>query len=222
MGKTNRPFQIYVDGSQLKQTDGFVYLGGCIHSVDGSEADVSRRVGLARGIFQSLNKIWDSKELRKATKIQVYESLVLSVLLYNSETWTLKEDQKNRLRVLEMTFLRKIEGVTRMDRIRNVEIYARLNYHKDVNQRIRQRRLRYFGHVCRMKDERYPKILLHGYVHGQRSRGRPKKRWIDGIKQDCDEVGVNLHDATRIAMDRDRWRNTVVELPMRASASPRQ
>ena len=94
MGKTNRPFQIYVDGSQLKQTDGFVYLGGCIHSVDGSEADVSRRVGLARGIFQSLNKIWDSKELRKATKIQVYESLVLSVLLYNSETWTLKEENR--------------------------------------------------------------------------------------------------------------------------------
>jgi len=186
LGKGNIPFRIDVDDTQLQQTDNFVYLGGCIHTTDGPDADVSRRVGLARGIFQNLNKVWGSKEISKATKIQVYESLVLSVLLYNSETWTLKEAQKNRLRVLEMTFLRKIEGVTRMDRIRNEEIYARLNYNRDINQRIKQRRLRYFGHICRMKNERYPKILLYGYVHGQRSRGRPKKRWLDVIKQDCE------------------------------------
>ena len=70
------------------------------------------------------------------TKSQV---LILSARLYNSETWTLKENQKDRLRVLEMTFLRKIEGVTRRDRVRNQDIYTRLYYQRNVVQRIQQR-----------------------------------------------------------------------------------
>ena len=152
LGKAAGQLSIQIDSHQLKQTEAFVYLGGNI-SRDGSESDVKRRIGLARGLFQSLNNIWIAKELSKETKVQVYETLVLSVLLYNSEMWTLQE-QKNRLSVLEMTFLRKIEGVTRRDKIRNVDIYARLNYHHNINDRIRERRLRYFGHACRMGRER--------------------------------------------------------------------
>ena len=55
--------------------------------------------------------------------------LVLSMctLLYNTETWTMKEKQKQRLRVFEMACLWKIEGFTRRDRIRNEEIFKRLN-----------------------------------------------------------------------------------------------
>ena len=220
LGKATGQLSIQIDSYKLKQTDAFVYLGGTI-SRDGSESDVKRRIGLARGLFQSLNNIWIAKELSRETKVQVYETLVLGVLLYNSETWTLKVEQKNRLRVLEMTFLRKIEGVTRRDRIRNVDIYARLNYHRNINDRIRERRLRYFGHICRMGRERYPKIVLNGHVHGQRSRGRPKKRWLDVVKEDCEEMGINIHEATRGAMDRERWRTMLIEQPMRAQASPR-
>ena len=223
LGKGDSSFQIQIAGQTLKQSENFIYLGGIgnISSTNGCEGDVTRRIGLARGIFQDLNKIWVSKEISKATKIQVYESLVINTLLYNSETWTLKEDQKDRLRVLEMSFLRKIEGVTRYDRIRNTEIYARLHYHKDINQRIQQRRLRYFGHICRMQNERYPKIAMEGYVHGQRSRGRPKKRWIDTVRDDCGKAGLNLPDAKRLAIDRAHWRIFVDELPMRTDVSPR-
>ena len=64
--------------------------------------------------------------------MRVYETLVKSVLLYNSETWTLKEKDKSRLRVFEMTCLRKIEGVTRRDRIRNEEIRGRLHVQQDI------------------------------------------------------------------------------------------
>ena len=94
---------------------------------DSTERDVGRRMGLARGIFQSLIQVWTSKELTKATKMRVYETLVLSALLYNAETWTLKEAEKQRLGVFEMACLRKIEGVTRRDRIRNTDIRERLN-----------------------------------------------------------------------------------------------
>ena len=82
----------------------------------------------------------------------------------------MKEKQKQRLRVFEMACLRKIEGVTRWDRIRNTEIYSRLNLDHDIVERIRSRRLRYFGHLNRMKKDRYPAIAYNGYVQGKRNR----------------------------------------------------
>src|SRR6218665_2242151 len=64
------------------------------HTREGSDKDVERRIGLARGTWQALGKVWNSKELSKATKTRMYEVLVLSTLLYNAETWTMKEKQK--------------------------------------------------------------------------------------------------------------------------------
>jgi len=221
LGKGGSKFHILVDGQQLQQTDNFVYLGGSISTTNGSEGDITRRIGIARGIFQTLNKIWTSKDISKATKMRVYETLVLSALLYNSETWTLKVTQQRRLKVFEMACLRKIEGVTRRDRIRNEEICNRLELRQNILSRIQQRRLRYFGHINRMTNNRYPKTALNGHVHGQRGRGRPKKRWLDMIQSDCEEMGLEIQDITRLAQDRNRWRRTIGELPLRVSASPR-
>jgi hypothetical protein len=221
VGKEEYKFQIEIDEQKLTQADTFIYLGGTISAVGGSEDDIKRRIALARGVFQSLNQIWTAKDISKDTKRKVYEVLILSVLLYNSETWTLKVNQQNRLKVFEMACLRKIEGVTRRDKIRNEVIRARLNMKQDIVRRIQHRRLRYYGHIERMNESRYPKIAMYGYVHGQRSRGRPKKRWMDMIGEDCEELGLSIPDATRRARDRRAWRKTIGELPMRASASPR-
>jgi len=165
-----------------------------------------------------MNKVWTSKDISKATKLQVYETMILSTLLYNLETWTLKTTQQNRLKVFEMSCLRKIEGVTRRDHIRNEDIFDRLKLSRDIHSRIQQRRLRYFGHVSRMGQDRYPKLALEGYVHGQRGRGRPKKRWIDVVRSDCADMGLTVHDAIHLAQDRDAWRRSIAKLPLRAPA----
>jgi len=108
-----------------------------------------------------MNKVWTSKDMSKATKLQVYETMILSTLLYNSDTWTLKTTQQNRLKVFEMSCLRKIEGVTRRDHIRNEDIFDRLKLSQDIHSRIQHRRLRYFVHVSRMGQDRYPKLLYN-------------------------------------------------------------
>ena len=64
---------------------------------EGSDDDVERKIGLARGTWQALGKMWSSKYLSKAIEIRMYETLVLSTLLYNAVTWILKEKQKQRL-----------------------------------------------------------------------------------------------------------------------------
>jgi len=72
-----------------------------------------------------------------------------------------------------------------------------------------------------MEHGRYPLIAMNGYVHGQRGRGRPKKRWIDMIHDDCEAMGTTLSEASRQALDRDSWRRAIVELPMRVLTSLR-
>jgi len=42
----------------------------------------------------------------------------------------------------------------------------------------------------RMQSHRLPNLALHGEVHGKRTQGRPKKRWIDNVKEDLESVGV--------------------------------
>ena len=202
---------IKIDDTELKQVEDFTYLGGVISSDGRCEHDIGRRIGLATGAASALNTIWASKEIRNDTKVRVYETLVLSILLYNSETWTLKEVDKNRLRVFEMSILRRICGVTLRDRWRNDDIRVLLRIELDIVARIQRRRLTYFGHILRMKKERWPYIILNGRVHGTRPRGRPRKRWIDIVKADCEERDVTLIEASRIAEDRDRWRRMVFE-----------
>ena len=76
----------------------------------GLAADVDRRIGLAAGVARSMTKLWSSRDIGSSTKVRLYKSLVLSVLLYNSETWTMKEDLSCRL--FEMTCFRN-DGLTR-------------------------------------------------------------------------------------------------------------
>ena len=74
------------------------------------------------------------------------------------------------------------DRVTRRDRIRKEEIFNRLNIRIGIIDIIRNKRLQYFGHLNRMRNERYPKIAYNGYAHGTTKRGRSRKRWIDIIR----------------------------------------
>ena len=77
----------------------------------------------------------------------------------------MKADEQ-RLRVFEMACLRKILGVTRRDRLRNTRVRELLHYCKDLPTSIRKTKLKYVGHVNRMGNGRYPKILLEGHIAG--------------------------------------------------------
>ncbi len=178
--------------------------GGGITGDGASDQDVKRRIGLANGVVQSLDKIWRAKDISVKTKVRVYETLVLSLLLYNSETWALKEETKRRLLVFEMTCLRRITGISRKDKIRNTTIRKRAGVEEDIVQKITRNRLRYFGHVVRMPSSRFPNMALYGQVHGQRSIGRPRMRWIDNVKKDCERVGLPIVQANEEAKNRDK------------------
>ena len=116
--------KISIGGVELNQVEDFTYLGGVISQDARCEQDIRRRISLATGVASSLRTVWKERDTSLKTKVRVYESLVLSVLLYNAETWTLKVADETRLRAFEMSVLRRICGVSLRDKWRNSDIKA--------------------------------------------------------------------------------------------------
>jgi len=74
---------------------------------------------------------------------------------------------------------------------------------------IKSRRMRWVGHVARMGEERGAYRVLVGEPEGKRPLGRPRRRWVDNIRMDLQEVGCGHMDWIRLVQDRDRWRTLV-------------
>ena len=73
----------------------------------------------------------------------------------------------------------------------------------------KSRRMRWAGHVARMGEERGMYRVLLGKPEGKRPLGRPRRRWVDNIRMDLQEVGCGYMDRIGRAQDRDRWRTLV-------------
>jgi len=126
--------------SILKQTEHFVYLGGTVSADQSCDKDIQQLIGLASGIVRKLRTVWAAKDISTETKVTLHKTLIQSVVLYNAETWTLKQEQKRKLCVFEMAVLKRICGVTRRDRRRNVDIMNKLAIDRDIVELLQIRR----------------------------------------------------------------------------------
>ena len=71
---------------------------------------------------------------------------------------------------------------------------------------IKSRRMRWAGHVARMDEEREVYRVLVGKPEGRRPPGRPRRRWVDNIRMDLQEVECGYLDCIGLAQGRDGWR----------------
>jgi len=71
---------------------------------------------------------------------------------------------------------------------------------------IKKRKLRLFGHICRMDDGRLIKHLIFGKMDGKSRRGRPGREWLDDIIEWCQRSG---HDLFHLAQDRRAWKSLI-------------
>ena len=92
---------------------------------------------------------------------------------------------------------------THLDVYKRQELYQ-IYKEIPVSKFIRIQRLRWAGHVMRMEDGRNPKRALLGIWEGTRPRGRPRKRWEDGVAEDARDMGIR--NCRRVATDRVDWR----------------
>ena len=206
---TRSPNIMEINGTPLKVVPTFKYLGSHISSNCHLDDELSYRLGQATRAYGRLShKVFHNKNISLSTKVMVYNAMVLSSLLYGSETWTLYHHQTRMLESFHMRCLRRILGVTWKHRIPNTEILQK-TASASISNILHRSHLRWLGHVIRMNDSRLPKQLLYGELsRGTRSVGRPVKRYKDTTQQVLRACSINPKDLEMTASDRNVWRST--------------
>jgi len=114
--------RIQVAGETIENVEKFEYLGSLLTWDNNCSEEIKRRIGKATGVLASMKHIWNSKKLRIDNKLKVLTTCVFSVLLYASETWTLKETDIKKLLAFEMKCYRRILRISWKDMMRNEDI----------------------------------------------------------------------------------------------------
>jgi hypothetical protein len=121
---------------------------------------------------------------------------------------TLREE--HRLRVFENRVLGRIFGPKRDEvtggwrKLHNEELHG-LYSSPSIVRVIKARRIRWAGHVARMREVKGAYKILVGRPEGRKPLGRPRHRWEDSIKMDIREIGFGDVDWIHLVQDRDRW-----------------
>ncbi|KAJ4443710.1 hypothetical protein ANN_05385 [Periplaneta americana] len=210
-GNIVRNGNIKIEDLSFEEVEKFKYLGATVTNINDTREEIKRRINMGNACYYSVEKLLSSSLLSKNLKVRIYKTVILPVLLYGCETWTLTLREEHRLRVFENKVLRKIFGAKRDEvtgewrKLHNTELHA-LYSSPDIIRNLKSRRLRWAGHVARMGESRNAYRVLVGRPEGKRPLGRPRRRWEDNIKMDLREVGYDDRDWLNLAQDRDRWR----------------
>jgi hypothetical protein len=115
----------------------------------------------------------------------MYKTIILPVVLYGCETWSVTLREDHRLRVSENRVLRHNRDEVRGDwrKLHNEELHN-LYSSPDIIRQVKLRRMRLAGHVTCMGEEREVYKVLAGKPEGKRPLRRPRCRWEDGNRMD--------------------------------------
>nr|XP_016515887.1 PREDICTED: uncharacterized protein LOC107832536 [Nicotiana tabacum] len=144
-------------------------------------------------------------ELQVCLKGKFYKAVVRPAMLYGVECWPVKNSHVQRMKVAEMRMLRWMCGLTRLDKIKNEVIREKVGV-APVDEKMREARLMWFGHVRRRSPDAPVRSCERLAVVGaSRGRGRPKRYWGEVIRQDMAKMRIS-EDMT---LDRKVWRSSI-------------
>ena len=195
-------------------TKEFKYLGSIIDSSLTSDADVNMRIKSATSAFGALKNVLSSLSVDLRVKGRIYNALVLSILLYGSEAWCLREDLFNRLRSFHNRCVRSMCRITMAHtmkhRITSKSLFERLgvgSFDSYYNRRL----LRWAGHVARMPMDRMPRKLLTGWVEHARPVGCPKMTWGRTLNKALKsyDIPTDFGQWSILAADRRVWQQRI-------------
>ena len=189
---TSRIFSCNVhdqDGVEFENVEAFKYLGFFVSLQHGDLKEISTKLAEGRQRFASFQKLWKSKQLSILIKCKLYRALVLSVVLYSSETWTMNRSTQRKLESFHTSCLRRILCFSYLERVTNEEVLARPRM-STLSAMIKIKWLKWFGQILRMNDDR---LALRAFTweptekfrYAKRAPGGQRKTWVDQLEEYC-------------------------------------
>ena len=209
--RTEDESDVVIEDERIREVEKFVYLGCEVRKDGDIRNEVGIRIGKAGAAFRNMERVWNENGMTLRTKLKLFNSIVLSVLLYGCESWKGLREIEERVRRFESGCLRKIMKIRWFEMVSEEELRRRTGQ-QSIIEKLRVNRWRWYGHVLRMPDQRIPKQALGWRPVGRRRVGRPKDTWQRTIQRDMTEKGLDRGDVEDRAGDRDAWRKFVADL----------
>ena len=205
---SDHPPTISIDGHTLEDVENFTCLRSAISSTLNIEVEVNNRIAKAAAAITSrlTKRVWNNSSLTEKTRLRVFQACVLSTFLYGSETWTTYAKKEKKLNSFHMRCLRCILHIHWEEKVPDTEVRERANRNSMLAM-LRERCLRWLGHVKRMQLCHINKDILYGELtEGKRKAGRPLLRFKDTCKTDVKLCGIDIGTWEKQANDRPAWR----------------
>jgi len=168
--------KIVIDNKIIEQVNMFNYLGNMISyekelGIDNKLHNYLKITGILKNVFKPQTTL-------KKTRLKLYNTLALPVLLYGSESWTIKARDARRITAAEMKYMRRTAGYTLTDHKTNTQITKELKI-TPILDKLQEYKRNWIYHVNRMPRSRLPRVMKQYSPTGRRNNGRPLNRLLD-------------------------------------------
>uniref|UniRef100_A0A670J2A2 ribonuclease H n=1 Tax=Podarcis muralis TaxID=64176 RepID=A0A670J2A2_PODMU len=194
-----------IEGEEMEAVRDFTFLGSMITADGDSSHEIKRRLLLGRRAMTGLDSILRSRDVTLPTKVRIVKAMVFPVVMYGSESWTIKKADRRRIDAFELWCWRRLLRVPWTARRSNASILKEISPECSLEGQIVKLRLQYFGHLMRREDS-LEKTLMLGKMEGTRRRGRQRTRWLDSV---FEVTSMSLTKLREVVEDRGAWRALV-------------
>ena len=199
--------QVY--GDPINHVSDFRYIGSMVAS---GSSDLKRQKSLAWCAFWKLEQLWKSPHISITTKVKLFNTTCVTILLYGCESWVISQDIENKINAFATSCYRVMLNIKRIDHVLNTTVYSMTNTVPLIHL-IRHRQLKFLGYILRMsKEEPARRYALNIPTNGKRRPGRPRTSYLNYVQRllGDNEGAMQEQQIAAFADDRCAWRNLVV------------
>jgi hypothetical protein len=186
-----------MEGNIIKMVKQFKYLGTKEESKGIIDAEVKKRIGTMYTAYNKFDKVtFSNKHLSLKTKLEMFVCMVIPAGTYNCSCWNLNAKQLKKFVSVARRLLTRLINFKGRNYISYDYILKLTHILGAINMvpmhlLIQRQRMKLFGHIIRMKDDRQVKQLLLGEIDGVGFRGRPYMQWIDCIRENLETFNIS-------------------------------